>query len=162
MQTPPDSERSLLRHALATVAYRGAKALRGAPPAFGILLIPNYPRTPVKILAHVNDLFDWALSIASGQQAWRDSTPQDWPVEVNRFFAALKSFDDYLAGSEPLRESPAQLLQGPIADALTHIGQLALIRRLAGHPIKGENYFAAQISAGSVGPNQPAPRHEFD
>ena len=162
MPSSSDLERSFLRHALATVAYRGAKALRDAPATFGALVVPDYPRTPVKILAHVNDLFDWALSIASGQQVWRDSDPQDWAREVNRFFTALKSFDDYLAGSEPLCESPAQLFQGPIADALTHIGQLALLRRLAGNPIKGENYFKAQIAAGRVGPEQPAPRREFD
>jgi hypothetical protein len=162
MPSPSDPERSFLRHAVATVAYRGAKALRDAPLAFGELVISDYPRTPVKILAHASDLFDWALSIASGRQVWRDSAPQDWPLEVNRFFAALKSFDDYLAGSEPLHESPTQLFQGPIADALTHIGQLALLRRLGGHPIKGENYLKAHIAAGSVGVEQAAPRREFD
>jgi hypothetical protein len=162
MTTSPDPERQLLRHALATIAYRGAKPLRDAPPDFGTLEITNYPRPPIKILAHINDLFDWALSISKGQTTWRDSAPQDWTGEVARFFHGIKALDDYLISGETLRESPAKLFQGPIADALTHIGQLALLRRLSGHPIRGENYFKAQIAPGQVGPEQPAPRREFD
>jgi hypothetical protein len=162
MSNAPDAERQLLRHALATIAYRGAKPLRDAPANFGTLEIPNYPRPPIKILAHINDLFDWALSISKGQTAWNDSTPQDWSSEVARFFHGIKSLDDFLASGETLHESPTKLLQGPIADALSHIGQLALLRRLSGHPIKGENYYKAHITAGQVGPEQPAPRREFD
>ena len=158
MSTAPDAERQLLRHTLATVAYRGAKAIRDAPPAFATFELPNYPRTPGKILAHINDLFAWALSICCGQQTWHDSTPQDWHAEVNRFFSGIKSFDDYLASSNPLHETPAKLFQGPIADALTHIGQIAMLRRLASHPVKGENFHQAQIAPGQIGPNQPAPR----
>ena len=150
MSNAPDAERQLLRHALATIAYRGAKPLRDAPANFGTLEIPN------------NDLFDWALSISKGQTAWNDSTPQDWSSEVARFFHGIKSLDDFLASGETLHESPTKLLQGPIADALSHIGQLALLRRLSGHPIKGENYYKAHITAGQVGPEQPAPRREFD
>jgi hypothetical protein len=162
MTTSPDADRQLLRHALATVAYRGAKPLRDAPPDFGTLDIQNYPRQPIKILAHINDLFDWALSISKGETTWRDSAPQDWTSEVARFFRSIKSLDDYLISGQPLHESPAKLLQGPIADALCHVGQLALLRRLSGHPIRGENYFKAQIAPGQVGPDQPAPRREFD
>jgi len=162
MSTPTDTERELLRHTLATVAYRGAKTLRDAPPDFATFQLPNYPRTPVKILAHINDLFDWALSISRGQQTWHDSAPQDWKSEVNRFFNAIKSFDEYLASPEPLHESAAKLFQGPVADALTHIGQLAMLRRLASHPIKGENYHKAKITPGHLGPDQPPPGREFD
>jgi hypothetical protein len=162
MSSSLDSERQLLRHTLATVAYRGAKAIRDAPPAFATFELSNYPRTPGKILAHINDLFDWALSLCCGQQAWHNSTPQDWNAEVSRFFSAIKAFDDYLASPNPLHETPAKLFQGPIADALTHIGQIAMLRRLASHPVKGENFHQAQIAPGQIGPNQPAPRHEFD
>jgi len=162
MSTDSGTDRQLLRHALATVAYRGAKPLRDAPADFGTLAIPNYPRPPIKILSHINDLFDWSLSISKGQTVWNDSVPNDWTSEVARFFRSIKALDDYLASGATLHESPAKLFQGPIADALTHVGQLALLRRLSGHPIRGENYFIAQISPGQVGPDQPAPRREFD
>jgi len=162
MSTASHNERQLLRHALATIAYRAAKPLRDAPATFGAFEVPNYPRTPIKILAHIGDLFDWALTIARGQQAWKNASPQDWSAERTRFFSSLKAFDDYLASDEPLHESPAKLLQGPIADALCHVGQLTLLRRLSGAPIRSENYHKADIAAGQVGSEQPAPRFEFD
>ena len=156
-----DSGRLLLRHTLATVAYRGAKALRGAPESFAAFEVGQNPRTAAQILAHMGDLFDWALSTARGEQTWKDSRPQAWDAEVQRFFAALKEFDDFLASSEALRAPAQSLFQGPIADALTHVGQIAMMRRLAGCPIKGENYFKAEIAAGRVGADQAAPRREF-
>ncbi|HEY6946420.1 MAG TPA: hypothetical protein VI431_14875 [Candidatus Acidoferrum sp.] len=157
----PDPARQLLRHTLATVAYRGGKALRGAPDSFATFHIGDKTRTPAKILAHMGDLFDWALSIAHGKQAWKDSAPLPWNAEVERFFAAIQKFDDYLASSEPLHGSAEGLFQGPVADALHHVGQLAMLRRLAGSPILGENYFQADIVAGRVGLEQSAPRREF-
>ncbi len=162
MSTPSDPARQLLRHTVATVAYRGGKALRGTPESFATFTLGDSPRTPANILAHMGDLFDWALSMARGETAWRDSQPLTWNAEVTRFFAALKKFDDYLASLEPLHSPAEGLFQGPIADALTHIGQLAMLRRLAGCPIKGENYFKAEIAAGRVGFEQAAPRREFD
>jgi hypothetical protein len=162
MSESSGSARQLLRHAVATVAYRGGKALRGAPPTFATFKCFHNTRTPGKILAHMCDLFDWALSIASGGSAWYDSAPLPWDADVARFFAALKKFDDYLASSEPLHVPAEQLFQGPVADALTHIGQLAMLRRLDGSPIKGENYAKAEIVTGRVGPEQTAPRREFD
>ena len=158
----PDPARQLLRHTLATAAYRGGKALRGAPDRFATFHIGDKTRTPAQILAHMGDLFDWGLSIAQGKQAWHDSAPLPWNAEVDRFFAVLKRFDDYLASSEPLHGSAEGLFQGPVADALNHIGQIAMLRRLAGSPILGENYFKADIAAGRVGPDQAAPRREFE
>ena len=155
-------KRDLLRHTVATVAYRGAKAVRGAPASFATYGMADSPRTPAKILAHIGDLFDWGLSIAKGAQAWHDSTPLPWDEEVARFFATLRRFDEYLASDAPLACEPEQLFQGPIADALTHIGQLAMLRRLSGAPIRGENYYKADIVSGRVGPEQTAPRREFD
>src|SRR5580692_6912782 len=125
MSTPADPVRQLLRHTVATVAYRGGKALRDAPESFATFALGDSPRTSAKILAHMGDLFDWALSMASGEAAWRDSQPLAWDSEVTRFFAALKKFDDYLAAPEPLHSPAEGLFQGPIADALTHIGQIA-------------------------------------
>ncbi len=157
MTPSTDPARQLLRHSVATVAYRGAKALRGAPDHFASFHIGDKTRTPAQILAHMGDLFDWALSIARGQQAWHDSTPLPWGAEIDRFFAAVKKFDDYLASSEPLNASAEGLFQAPLADALNHIGQIAMLRRLAGSPIKGENYFKSEIVAGRVGLEQSAP-----
>ncbi len=162
MSAPNDPARQLLRHTVATVAYRGGKALRGAPQSFAAFTLGDSPRTPAKILAHIGDLFDWALSMAKGETAWHDSQPLPWDDEVARFFAALKQFDDYLASPSPLHSPAEGLFQGPIADALTHIGQLAMLRRLAACPIKGENYFKAEIVAGRVGTDQSTPRREFD
>ena len=156
-----DEKRALVRHTVATLAYRGAKAMRDAPPSFATFRCAESARTPVAILAHVGDLFDWALSIAKGQQAWRDSTPLAWDAEVARFHATLQRFDDFLASNAPLAETPEKLFQGPIADALTHVGQLALLRRIAGAPIKAENYHRADIATGRVGADQPAPKREF-
>jgi hypothetical protein len=157
-----DPKRDLLRHTVATVAYRGGKAVRGAPAAFASFRAGETTRTPAAILAHIGDLFDWALSIARGAQAWNNSTPLAWDQEVARFFATLQRFDDYLASDAPLACEPEQLFQGPVADALNHVGQIAMLRRLAGAPIKGENYYRAEIVSGRVGAEQALPRREFD
>ena len=162
MSASHDPARELLRHTVATVAYRGGKTLRGALASFATFQSANNARTPGKILAHICDLCDWALSHASGSARWHDSAPTAWDQDVERFFASLKKLDDYLASEAPLYAPAEKLFQGPIADALTHIGQLAMLRRLAGSPVKGENYFVADISAGRVGAEQSAPRREFD
>jgi hypothetical protein len=154
-------ELALLRHTLATVAYRGGKALRGTPESFASYSSGENGRTPAKILAHMGDLYDWAFSIASGNQVWKDAQPLPWEDETKRFFAALKNFDDYLASGKELHETAAALFQGPIADSLTHIGQIAMLRRMAGCAIKGENYHKAEIVAGRVGADQASPRREF-
>jgi hypothetical protein len=157
-----DDKREFLRHTLATVAYRGGKALRDAPPEFGAFRIGETTRTPLQILTHVNDLYDWALSMAKGQQKWHDSTPGSWASEVQRFHQAIAAFDAYLASNDLLGTSVERMFQGPVADSLTHIGQISMLRRLAGAPVKGENYAKAAIAAGVVGESQPAPRVEFD
>jgi hypothetical protein len=156
-----DPTRNLLRHTLATVAYRAGKAVRNAPAGFADFHAGEGVRTPGQILAHIGDLFDWALSIAKGKQAWRDSKPLPWDKEVERFLTALKSFDNFLASSAPVEAPLEKLFQGPIADALTHVGQIAILRRLARAPVKGESYYAAEIVAGRVGAEQSAPKREF-
>ena len=157
-----DDKRALLRHTVATVAYRGGKAVRGAPASFAAYSADGTPRTAVKILAHIGDLFDWALSQAAGAEAWNDSPPLEWDREVERFFGTLQRFDQFLASDAPLAAPPERIFQGAIADALTHIGQLAMLRRLAGSRIKSENYSRAEIVAGRVGADQSSPRREFD
>ena len=156
-----DSARALLRHAVATVAYRGGKTLRDAPANFSSFACGSGCLSAGAILAHIGDLFDWALSIVSGDAQWREAAPQSWDKEVERFYSTLGAFDARLASDEPLQAPVEKLLQGPVADALTHVGQLAMMRRLAGAPIKGENYYVADIAAGRVGPDQVAPKREF-
>jgi hypothetical protein len=160
-QPAAQASRQLLRHTLATLAYRAGKTLRAAPESFASFSTGEKGRTPANILAHMGDLFDWALSIAKGQQTWQDSQPLSWPQEVDRFFRTLQAFDDFLASEAALAATPEKLFQGPIADALTHTGQLAMLRRMAGCPIRGENYFRAEIASGRVGSEQAAPVREF-
>jgi hypothetical protein len=157
-----DPARQLLRHTLATLAYRGCKAVRDAPDTFAQFRASEQTRTPGEILAHISDVMDWALSIAQGKQQWQHSAPLPWDAEVRRFFTALEAFEAYLASDNPLREPAEKLFQGPVADALTHVGQIAMLRRLAGAPVRGENFHQAQIVAGRVGTDQAAPVREFD
>src|SRR6202050_3652851 len=151
-----DTTRQFLRHTVATIAYRGCKAVRGAPDVFGEFHASPDTRTPGQILAHIGDLLDWALASARGQQQWRDSAPLPWSAEVHRFFAALEALDDYLASENPLHVSAEKLFQAPIADALTHIGQIAMLRRMAGDPMKSECYFLSEICVVRGGPGSPA------
>lgn len=162
-QAAVDSARDLLRHTVATLAYRAGKALRDPPAGFADFRVGPTTRSPVQVLAHMGDLFDWALSMAQGRTVWRDSTPLSWEDERSRFFRTLAAFDAFLASPEPL-DPPVilKLFQGPVADALTHTGQIALLRRLAGGPVRGENYARASIAIGRTGPEQAPSRVEFD
>jgi hypothetical protein len=157
-----DPKREMLRHTVATLAYRGAKAVRGAPETFASFKASETTRTPGQILAHIGDLLDWALSIAKGDEAWHNAEPLPWSEEVERFHGGLASFDNYLASDVELAGTCERLFQGAIADALTHVGQLTMLRRIAGAPIRGENYSRAKIEAGRVGADQNAAKREFD
>lgn len=157
-----DAARELLRHAVATVAYRGAKACRGAPPEFGEVRPAPGSRSAREILAHIGDLYDWATEMAKGNWTWNTASPRSWPEEVARFHTSLGAFDAYLASDAPLGYPVEVLLQGPVADSLTHIGQLTQLRRLAGSPIRGESYARAEITSGRTGPDQAKSRVEFD
>ena len=157
-----EGKTGLLRHTLATLAYRGGKALRGAPAEFAGFRCGESTRTPAQILAHLGDLLDWALSLAEGKEVWHDSPPVSWEQGTARFFAALEALDQRLASDTPLACSAEGLFQGPIADSLTHVGQIAMLRRLAGCPVRGENYLRAEISIGRVGSEQASPKREFE
>jgi len=156
-----DERTALLRHTLATLAYRGAKVMRGAAAEFAEYRIGVSPRTPAQILAHIGDLLDWALSMVEGNEVWHNSPPLAWEQGTARFFAALEALDRRLASGPPPACPPEKLFQGPIADALTHVGQIAMLRRLAGCPMHGENYFAADIAVGRVGAAQAVAVAEF-
>jgi hypothetical protein len=154
------TDRELLRHAVAILAYRGAKPLRAAPASFAGFDTGG-GHTPLRVLAHISDLLDWALSHARGEGRWNSAEPGTWDAEVARFHEALAAFDAYLASDAPIKAELPRLLAGPIADALTHVGQLMMLRRMTGSPVYGENYFVADIVAGRVGPDQSPPRKPF-
>jgi hypothetical protein len=158
------TDTELLRHTVATLAYRAGKTMRGAPPSFAEFKPGPTSNTPLQVVAHMGDLFDWALTLLQGDWRWHTSTPLPWDRECARFFKALEKFDNALASGEPVKVELTRIFQGPIADALTHTGQLAMLRRLAGCPIKAEAYPKADIAIGRVGFDQtPAdPRYEFD
>jgi hypothetical protein len=159
----PVSDIEFLRHTVATLAYRAAKTMRDAPESFASFQPGPTSSTPVQVVAHMGDLFDWALTMVRGEPKWNTSQPQDWSSEGRRFFAALKRFDDALVAGVPAECQLTRIFQGPVADALTHTGQLATFRRLHGSPMKGESYNRADIVIGRVGFEQtaPDPRYEF-
>jgi hypothetical protein len=157
-----DPKRAFLRHTLATIAYRAAKVERYAPPGFGNFQLGKAARTPVQLVAHMADLFDWALRMAQGNSDRVESKPQAWRKEVERFHASLLEFDRYLASDAPLGATAEELFQGPISDALTHIGQIAIMRRQDNSPVRSEVYARADIASGRVGAEQPKSPFEFD
>ncbi len=158
-----DTGRELLRHMLATIAYRGGKTLRGAPEGFGSFAAPGTMNTPLMLLSHMSDLIEWADRwCRDNDQKFRVSEPGAWEAEVARFYSALERFDGFLASQAPLTASVPVLLQAPVADALTHVGQMALLRRMAGDPVLGEAYRVAPVTVGRVGPEQGPPGREFE
>jgi hypothetical protein len=160
---PDDPAREIVRHALATLAYRASKAVRGAPASFGDFRIGPTSRTPAEILAHMSDVMEWALTMAQGKEEWRNGAPRAWTSDVDRLFNSITALDRYLAGGAAVEHAALlQLFQGPIADALTHTGQLAMLRRLVNAPVRGEDYPRAPISAGRTGLEQSKPTFEFD
>lgn len=159
-----DFDRVSMRHAVASLGYRAAKTMRGAPASFADFEVRPGSPTPVQIVSHMGDLFDWATRMLAGELRWTTATTKPWDAECARFFATLKAFDDVLASDAPIRCEMNRVFQGPVADALTHTGQLAMLRRLSGAPMKGESYNRADVVAGRIGLEQtPAdPRYEFD
>ncbi len=153
------TERELFRHTFATLAYRGGKAIRGAPATFAVFDGAGKP--PLEILAHIGDLLDWTLRMSRGETGWKNSAPKTWDEESRRFFERLTEMDQLLASEEAIQAPLEKLFQGPVADALTHVGQIAMMRRMAGSPMRGENYYIARIEAGQVGPEQAKAMKEF-
>ena len=163
---PDTSTRAVLRQLVATLAYRAAKVLRDAPAGFGATNVGPSTRTPVQIVAHMGDLMAWAGRLARGEYRWTAEGSDDWHREVTRFFDGLADLDHALASDEslsgPVEKPVEKLIQGPLADALTHVGQLAMLRGMAGAPIRPESYARAEIVAGRVGADQVPAVAEFD
>lgn len=157
-----DAARPVLRHLAATLAYRAAKVLRDVPPEFHGFAAGRTTRRPVEIVAHMADLMAWAITLARGDYVWKAEGSGDWDVEVRRFFDGLSALDQELAAEGPFAGSIEKLIQGPLADALTHVGQLSMLRGMAGTPVRPESYARAEIVAGRVGLEQAKPGKEFD
>ena len=158
----PNHELRPLRQLAATLAYRAAKVLRDVPPSFGTYTCGASTRTPVRIVAHMGDLMAWGVSIARGGFEWKPGGGDDWNTEVDRFFNGLAEIDAALAADGDFKGDVNKLIQGPFADALTHVGQLAMLRGMAGVPVRPESYARAVITTGRVGRDQEAPKAEFD
>jgi hypothetical protein len=153
----------VLRHFVATLAYRAAKVLRDPPDDFNAAAAPGAStRRPVQIVAHMADLMAWAVTIARGDYVWTAGGSENWDVEVKRFFDGLAALDREVESGSRTDGAIEKLIQGPIADALTHVGQLAMLRAMAGAPIRPESYARAEIVIGRVGREQAPPRKEFD
>jgi hypothetical protein len=146
-----DEKREVLRHVVATVAYRGGVAIADAPEGFAIFRINENIRAPGELLAHIGDLLEGSLYLLKGETVFLTSSPLPWGDEVSRFFSAAKQLDSYLASDAPLACPVERLIQGPVGDALTHVGQIVMMRRLAGSPVRAESYFTAEIVPGTVG-----------
>lgn len=157
-----DPARLTLRQMAATLAYRAAKVLRDPPPEFATHSFGDATRQPVKIVAHMGDLMSWGVSIARGGYEWKPAGGDDWKTEVERFFTGLAALDAALAADGEFTGDINKLIQGPLADALTHVGQLAMLRGMMHAPVKPESYAKAVITAGRVGLDQPAPKAEFE
>jgi hypothetical protein len=152
----------LIRHTVATLAYRAEKALRDAPDGFADYRLSPASRTPLEIVSHMGDLVEWAERMARGEYLWAPGPATDWPSACDRFFRGLLALDTALGESTFEKYSTDVIFQGPIADALTHVGQLAMIRGAIGVPVRPESYARAEIVVGRVGREQSAARKEFD
>lgn len=145
-----DVKREVLRHIVATVAYRGGIAIADAPADFATFRTHETTRTPGEILSHMGDLLEGSLHLVKGEMVYLMSAPLPWKEEVARFFSAVQALDSYLASGTPLACPVERLVQGPIGDALTHVGQIVILRRMAGSPIRSAEYFTAEIVPGEV------------
>lgn len=152
--------RAVLRHMLATLAYRAAKVVADTPQDFGAMTFGDATRQPTRIVAHMADLMAWGVTLARGEYTWTAGGSDDWNVEVSRFFDGVAALDREI---ESLAAGAAEpVIQGPLADALTHVGQLAMLRGMAGARVRPESYARAEIVIGRTGREQAAPKREFD
>ena len=145
----PDAKRQLMRHFVAALAYRARKAITDAPADFANF--DGAGKSPTKILSHMGDLMAWSITLFAEEKWEPAKATDDWDRNVARFFSLLKELDGLLASDAPVRcYSEERMLQGPLADAMTHVGQLAMVRRMAGVPTKPENFAAAPVKIGDV------------
>lgn len=152
-----NDKQKVLQHFLAAIAYRTQKALRGAPESFGTFEAGQQVRTPSELLRHMTSVLGYARTMFEGGR-YRPEPLPNLDAEIARFHAMLEELSRHLAAGTELRGiSEEQLLQGPFSDAMTHAGQLAVLRRLAGSPVPPENFVEAAVDPANLGPNQPDP-----
>jgi hypothetical protein len=145
-----DLKRELLRHLVATLAFRGGISVSDAPENFAEFRAGETTRSAGEILAHIGDLIQGSLLLMKGEFVYLQSPARSWAEDVKRFFALIEEFDLYLASGAPLAQPIEKIVQGPLADALTHVGQIVMLRRLAGKPVRSESYFTVELAAGEV------------
>lgn len=145
-----DLKRELLRHLVATLAFRGGIAISDAPENFGKFRAGANARSAGEILAHIGDCIQGSFYLMKGELVYLQSPAQSWTEDVKRFFAVIEEFDLHLASGALLAQPIEKIMQGPIADALTHVGQIVMLRRLAENPIRAESYFTVEIKAGEI------------
>lgn len=153
-----DRDRQLLRHFLAAIAYRTQKALRDAPEPYPVFSAGNRARTPVELIRHMTSLMGYVRTFfVGGSYPVKPDPLPTFKEEVARFHEMLESVGALLASEEKCTLTPEQLLQGPFADTMTHVGQLAMLRRLADAPVAPENFIYADIRAERLSADQPPP-----
>jgi hypothetical protein len=152
-----NDKRALLRHFLAAIAYRTQKALRGAPDSFGTFQAGHQVRTPADLLRHMTSVLGYARTFFVGGR-YRAEPLHDLAAEITRFHAMLEDLGQHLTvGTELKGTTEERLLQGPFSDVMTHAGQLAMLRRLAGSPVRPENFIEAAMDPVNLGSQQPEP-----
>lgn len=147
---------ALLRHFLAALAYRTQKALRGAPESFADFRVAPGVRTPRELLRHMTSVLGYSRTFLIGGEYAAEKLA-DLPAEIARFHEVLEDLGARLAAGASFPSAEA-ILQGPFSDAMTHAGQLAMLRRLHGSPVPPENFVMADIRPDNLGPDQPEPR----
>lgn len=154
-----DTQRSMLRHFLAAIAYRTQKAVRDAPSTFGDFEAGNQTRSPHHLVAHMDSVLGYALTHFEGaDETYRNDPLPSFDDEVARFHGKLEALARHFEAATPFRGTTAErMLQGPFSDVMTHAGQLAMLRRLSGSPVAPENFIVANIDADNLSPQQPAP-----
>jgi hypothetical protein len=153
-----DDKQSLLRHFLAALVYRTQKALRDAPAEFGDFRAGEGVRTPAELVRHMTSVIGYSRTFFLGGQ-YRPEPLPSLQEEIIRFHLMVEDVAGHIEAGTPLAEGMTEerLLQGPFSDAMTHAGQLAMLRRLAGVPVPPENFIVAEITAERLGINQAEP-----
>jgi hypothetical protein len=149
-------KRGMLRHFIASIAYHTTKAIRDAPAMYPEFDPGKGVRTPRQIIHHIAGVLTYAHSFFEDYETTY-LEHQTWDAEISRFYEILSKLDNSLKEKDPRTVTEEQLLQGPLSDAMAHIGQLLMLRRLVGSPVPSENFIFAEITKGVVGPNQPEP-----
>ena len=149
----------LLRHMLATIAYRFQKTVRNTTEEFGVFRNTRDTRTPIEIINHMYDVLNKTKIFIEKERYDKTSTAQlELRLEIERFHRVLNNLDVVLSEKELDIKFSKRLLQGPLSDVLCHIGQIAMLSGQSGNKIKGEDFFSAKIMTGNTSSEQALPK----